>query len=174
MKLHEVKTGDTFKIGSVECIKFREWSGRSIVVSRHSVCDVPFCSFERNGVDMESMSGYGDYRKSDIHFHLNKWILREIERHVGSRNICEFQVCGLKTKIAIPSKEFFKDNKWIFDKYKIARWWVYSEVPEACADYACYVDVDNKIQISDIPSEYFPCGIRFMVVLNSDIEVTLC
>ncbi len=171
MKLSDVEIADTFKIGEYEFIKFQKRFLNSVVVMRHSICDVPFCSFERNGIVMESMDGYGNYERSDVQFHLNKWIFREIARLVGRNNIKEFEQYGMKELISIPTLEFFEESKDVFDRYKTLPWWLRTKPGSRLPDEAIFVDIKNEIQLQDIPSEYLPNGIRPMLLLSSDIEV---
>ena len=121
IKLSEVTNGKTFKIGEVEFIKFSEKDGEVAAVAK----DIAFRSeFGKNNNFAESL----------ILEKLKKEFLTKIAEVVGEENILEHEVDltsldGLKThgsiksKISIPTFDFYRANVEIFNKYKLDFWW---------------------------------------------------
>ena len=121
IKLSEVMNGKTFKIGDVEFIKFFEENGEVTAVAK----EFAFRSeFGKNN----------NFAESEILETLNKEFLPKIADAVGEENILEHEVeltslDGLKTygsvksKISIPTFDFYRENVKIFDKYKVDSWW---------------------------------------------------
>ena len=120
-ELSNVKVGKTFKIGEIEFIKFSDIDGVTIAVSK----------------DIVFRSEFGDNNnlaESDVLEKLNKEILPELIKEVGQENILEFETDlttldglkpyePLKSKISIPSFDFYRANVEMFDKYKVDSWW---------------------------------------------------
>ncbi len=121
MKLSEVKIGKTFSIAGIEFIKFTDENGVCAAVSKDILFDSKFG--ENN-----------NFAQSLVLKRLNKEILPKLVAEVGTENIKEFELDltsldGLdtygkvKTKIALPTFEFYRKNVRIFDEYKIDDWW---------------------------------------------------
>lgn len=121
--LGEVAVGDTFFVGDMEFIKFADNDGKVIAVMKDSAFDSEF-----NGTKNNNFNG------SKIHKRLEKEILPKIEEVVGKENVLEFEtdlttLDGLKiygtmrSKIALPTFDFYRENREIFDKYKLDKWW---------------------------------------------------
>lgn len=121
--LGEVAVGDTFFIGDMEFIKFADNYGKVIAVMKGSAFDSEF-----NGAKNNNFNG------SKIHKRLEKEILPKIEKVVGKENVLEFDtdlttLDGLKiygtmhSKISLPTFDFYRENREIFDKYKLDQWW---------------------------------------------------
>ena len=123
MKLSEVKTGRAFKIGEMQFIKFLGNGNMTVVVAR----DIAF-----NSVYGEN----NNFSQSEISERLNKEILPKIEKEIGKENILEFEtdltsLDGLKTygtmksRISIPTFDFYRNNIEIFDMHKLdCYWWL--------------------------------------------------
>ena len=121
IKLNELENGKIFKIGDVEFIKFSEEDGEVTAIAK----EIAFRSkFGENN----------NFAKSEILKKLNKEFLPKIADTVGEKNILEHEVDltsldGLKThgsvksKISIPTFDFYRANVEIFDKYKVDAWW---------------------------------------------------
>ena len=121
VKLSEIESGKTFEIGGVEFIKFAEENGEVIAVTK----DIVFRSeFGKNN----------RFDKSDILKKLNKEFLPCIAEVIGEENILEFEtdlttLDGLKgyktmkSKVSLPTFDFYRSNRDIFDKYKLDTWW---------------------------------------------------
>lgn len=121
VKLSEIINGKTFKIGDVEFIKFSEENGEVTAV----VKDIVFRSeFGKNN----------KFGESKILERLEKDVLPKIVEAVGEENILEHEVDltsldglktyeSLKSKISIPTFDFYRANVKIFDKHKVDSWW---------------------------------------------------
>ena len=120
-ELSSIEVGKTFKIGEIEFIKFSDIDGITIAVSK----DIVFRSEFGNNNNLA---------ESDVLEKLNKEILPELIKEVGEENILEFETDlttldglkpyePLKSKISIPSFDFYRANVEMFDKYKVDSWW---------------------------------------------------
>lgn len=121
IKLSELENGKTFTVGEVEYIKVTEKDGVAEVVTR----DILFCS--EFGKD-------NDFSKSIVLERLEKEFLPKVAEAIGEENICEFEtdlttLDGLKpyevmkSKVSIPTFDFYREHVEIFDKYKVSDWW---------------------------------------------------
>ncbi len=122
MKLSEVQLTKTCNIADIEFIKVSEENGIACLVAKEAVFD----------------SGFGknnNFGESDILEKLNTKILPKLESAVGAENIKEFDLDltsldgldtygSIKTKIAIPTLDFYRKNVRLFDKYKLDSWWL--------------------------------------------------
>lgn len=121
IELTKVEVGKVFKIGDFEFIKFSENEGRTIAVSK----DIAFRSaFGENN----------NFNESDVFKRLNDEFLPKIINEVGEENVLEFETDlttldglkpygVLKSKISIPTFDFYRANVEMFDKYKVDGWW---------------------------------------------------
>lgn len=112
---------NTFNVGGIEFIKFAEENGEVTAVAK----DIVFRSeFGRNN----------KFGESKILERLQKEALPKIVEVVGEENILEHEVDltsldGLKTygsiksKISIPTFDFYRANVKIFDEHKVDTWW---------------------------------------------------
>lgn len=121
MKLAEVKTGEVFKVGDIEFIKFSGDEEETVAVAKECLFD---SEFGKNN----------DFRNSKILKKLKDEILPKLEIAVGEEKILEHEteltsLDGLKTyssvasKISIPTFDFYRNNVSIFDEHKCDRWW---------------------------------------------------
>lgn len=121
VKLSEVKHGEVFKILDIEFINFIMDEKTSIAVTKNTVFDSTF------GRD-------NNFAKSVVLERLNKEFLPKIISAVGEENVLEFETDltaldglkpyePLKSKISLPSFDFYRSNVEIFDKYKLDEWW---------------------------------------------------
>lgn len=121
--LAEVAVGDTFRIGEFEFIKFADKNGHTTAVMKESIFDSEFDDSTNN------------FAKSALYKRLVKEVLPKIERIVGAENIVEFEtdlftadgldIYGkMKSKISLPTFDFYRSNRAIFDKYPMEdSWW---------------------------------------------------
>ncbi len=172
IKLSEIKTGEIFKIGDFEFIKFSDENGEVTAVAK----DILFRSeFGKNN----------NLKESTIIERLEKEALPKIAGDIGEENIIEHEVDltsldGLKTygsmksKISIPTFDFYRANVEIFDKYKIDKWWWLATpdtTPEHLNDHWCRC-VSPGGGIGNI-NYYNNRGVRPFCILNSDIFVSV-
>ena len=130
--LNTIPTGKTFKIGNIEFIKFTDENGVVTAVSKNILFN---SCFGKNN----------DLSKSDILAKLTNEILPEIEDIIGAENVVEFETDLLsldgsakhgtvKSKISIPTFDFYRRNRAVFEKYKINKWWWLS-TPNSTSEY---------------------------------------
>ena len=132
MKLSEVKIGKTFKVGNLEFVKFVEDENSCFVVARESVFNSTYGS-------------NNNFANSKILERLNREILPKIENEIGTENMLKFEtdltaLDGLKTygsiksKISLPTIDFYRQNVEIFDEHKIDAWW-WLATPDTTPDH---------------------------------------
>ena len=120
--LAEVAVGDTFRIAEYEFIKFADSNGQTTAVMKDFVFKGAFDSKTNN------------FAKSSIYKRLVKEVLPEIEKIVGAENIIEFEtdlftadgldIYGkMKSRISLPTFDFYRANRAIFEKYPVKDWW---------------------------------------------------
>ena len=121
IKLSEVKNGEIFNVGGFEFIKFSDENGETVAVAKDTVF----------------RSEYGtnnNLAESKIMEKLEKEVLPKLSEAIGEENILEHEVDltsldGLKTygsvksKISIPTFDFYRANVKVFDEHKIDKWW---------------------------------------------------
>lgn len=131
-KLYEIANGEVFKIGEYEFIKFGEENGAVTAVSKESLFN---SEFGKNN----------DLRKSGILKKLKNEILPEIESIIGAENVLEFETDLLsldgsaeygkmKSKISLPTLDFYRRNRSVFEKYKLDGWW-WLATPDSTPEY---------------------------------------
>ena len=115
------KNSNTFNVGGIEFIKFAEENGEVTAVAK----DIVFSSeFGKNN----------KFGESKILERLQKEVLPKIAEAVGEENILEHEVDltsldGLKTygsiksKISIPTFDFYRANVKVFDEHEVDEWW---------------------------------------------------
>ncbi len=120
-KLSDIENGKTFKIGDIEFIKFKDINGATVAVAK----------------DIVFKSKFGDnnnLHNSAVHKKLVNEFLSRIADEIGMDNILEFEtdlttLDGLKpykplrSRISLPTLDFYRENVDIFDEYKIDDWW---------------------------------------------------
>ena len=172
VKLAEIKAGKTFKIGDIEFIKFSDKNCETAVVAK----DIMFRSRFGNNNDL---------RSSDVLKKLNADFLPKLVEAIGEDNICEFEtdlttLDGLKpygvmkSKVSLPTLDFYRENVKIFDKYKTGTWWWLatpeSVQPHSEPDWILCVAPSGIIGCYN----YYNCnrGVRPFCILKSDIFVS--
>ena len=158
MKLSEVNIGKTFSVAGIEFIKFTDENGVCAAVSK----DILFNSeFGKNN----------NFAKSTVLKKLQKDILPKLEAEVGEENIKEFELDltsldgldtygKIKTKIGLPTFDFYRKNVRIFDEYKLDDWW-WTATPDTTKEHA-----DDYWITSVSPGgsvDYYGYGISFGV-----------
>lgn len=129
VRLSEIENGETFKIGDTEFIKFYEvWGGGTVAVTKDAVFNSEFG--ENN-----------NFAESKVLKRLNDEFLPKIEKEIGAENIIETTTDlttldglkpypDLKSKVTLPTFDFYRKNVEIFDKYKLDCWW-WTATPES-------------------------------------------
>ena len=151
-KLSEILVGKAFKVGRFEFIKFADENGVVTAVSRACLFNSAFGS-------------NNNFTNSDILKKLTDKILSEIERIVGDENVLEFKTDLLSldgsskhgtvtSKISIPTFDFYRQNRAVFEKHKVDEWW-WLATPDSTSEYT-----NDKWCVcvgpsGDIGSDYF-------------------
>ena len=154
-KLSEILVGKAFKVGRFEFIKFADENGVVTAVSRACLFNSAFGS-------------NNNFTNSDILKKLTDKILSEIERIVGDENVLEFKTDLLSldgsskhgtvtSKISIPTFDFYRQNRAVFEKHKVDEWW-WLATPDSTSEYT-----NDKWCVcvgpsGDIGSDYFYYG----------------
>lgn len=121
MKLSEVKIGEVFTIDGIEFFKVAEENDVTVAVAKESLFRSTFG--ENN-----------DFSKSKVLRDLQAKILPRLEKEIGAENILEFEtdllsldgsdICGkMKSRISLPTFDFYRANVKLFDRYKLDDWW---------------------------------------------------
>ena len=117
----EIINDELFRIGKYEFIKFIDENGNIIGVLKDNLCNMEF-------------GNNNNFSKSDILNKLNNEFLSEIENIVGSENLIEFETDlisldgskkhgTMKSKVSIPTFDFYRKNRATFAKYNLNDWW---------------------------------------------------
>ena len=121
-KTFNVEVGKTFTIAGIEFIRFPEVNGMVPIVAKDFVFTKGFDDDTNN------------FAASSLLEKLQKEILPKIEDAVGAENVLEFETDltsldglkeyeRLKSKISLPTFDFYRENVEIFDKYNPGKWW---------------------------------------------------
>ena len=119
--LRGVKNGETFTIAGIEFIKFPAVNGKVPVMTRECLFTSDF-GYRNN-----------DLRKSPILKKMEAEVLPKIIEAVGEENVCTFDTDlttldglrsygVLKSKVSLPTLDFYRANVEIFDRYKVEQW----------------------------------------------------
>ena len=170
--LSEVENGKTFKIGDVTYIKFKDENGKTIAVTKDSVCRTRF------GKD-------NNLKNSKVLKELETKFLPKVAEIIGEENICTFEtdlttLDGLKnygvmeSKISLPTFDFYRENVEIFDKYKLDEWW-WLATPDSAEPHYSPVWICCVSPRGDIGSYcyYFVSGVRPILHFVSTIFVSV-
>ena len=171
--LETVETGKIFEVGGVEFIKFPGGAdGQTVAVAK----DIAFHSTFGNN---------NNFAESGILEKLNKDFLPKIVAAVGEDNVCEFEtdlttldglkIYGvMKSKVSLPTFDFYRANVEIFDNYKPETWWWLSTPDSAEPHYKdCWwivcVSPSGFIGNGSYNSDD---GVRPILIFVSDISVS--
>ena len=166
--LKDVAVGETFEIGEIEFIKFSEKNGETTAVTK----DLIFNCF------------YGDtdnFKESQILKRLETEFLPKIIEKIGQENVFEFKTDLLaldgtdeyktvKSKISIPTFDFYRKNKKTFDKYNPNEWWWLATADSTISDCGCCVTPSGLIESNDCSCSHN--GVRPFCVFSSNILVS--
>ena len=170
--LNTVPIGETFKIAGMEFIKFSDENGITTAVCK----DIVFNSI---------FGSNNNFAGSNIHERLITEILPKIEAAVGAENVLEFETDLLsldgsgkhgvvRSKISIPTFDFYRRNRAVFEKYKLDDWW-WLATPDSTSEY----NNDNWcvcVAPSGLISHFSSCnddiGVRPFLTFVSSISVS--
>lgn len=171
--LAEVGVGEVFKVAGLDFIKFYDENGNTVAVAKD-------CLFN---------STFGDnnnFAKSNVLKRLKKEVLAKIEKTVGKENVVEHEVDLLsldgsekwgkmKTKISLPTFDFYRKHVKIFDKHKVNNWWWLATADTTTDHYNndyCVSCVSPRGDINYGISRYNIYGVRPFLFFVSSISVS--
>ena len=146
-----IDNGATFEVAGIEFIKLPYADGMVAAVARNILFRSTFG--ENNNLTT-----------SNVLKTLQTEILPSIIKAVGEENVCEFETDlttldglkpypALKSKISLPTLDFYRRNVEVFDKYKVNSWsWL--ATPESSEEHSnsistlCVSPVGNLLYIN--------------------------
>ena len=169
--LREIETGKTFEVADIELVKVKETDKGTIVVAKD-------CLFDSTFGDNNNL------RTSKILKRLQEEILPKIEEAVGADKVLEFETDlttldglrpyePLKSKISLPTLDFYRENVDVFDKYNPGCWW-WLATPESAKPHSdpwwtlCVAPSGSIISGIYIDGD----GVRPILFFVSDISVS--
>lgn len=168
MKKIEIINEELFRIGEYEFIKFTDENGNIIGVLKDSIGNMRF-------------GDNNDFSKSDILKILYEEFLPEIESVVGAENVLEFETdltsldCSkkhgtMKSKVSLPTFDFYRANRSMFAKYKLDDWW-WLATPDTTSEYVndYWVVCVSPVGRIDISSYGNSIGVRPFLTFVSTI-----
>ena len=160
--------GETFIIGGMEFIKFPGKDGKTPVVMK----DIAFRSrFGRTN----------DLHDSEAFKRLQLEVLPAIIEALGEENVLEFETdlttldglkpyAPVKSRISLPTLDFYRANAEIFGKFKPADWWWLatpeSAQPNSEPDWTLCVSPSGYV---DFVNYRYDVGVRPFCIFNSSI-----
>ena len=123
-----------------------------------------------------------DFSKSSLLKYLKENILPKIEAAVGAENVLEFEtdLCSLdghrkygvmKSKIGLPTFDFYRENREAFDKHHLNDWWWLS-TPNGEKYYVVSVAPSGVVSYCDSFGRYINIGVRPFLLFSSSIFVS--
>ena len=171
--LSEVGVGEVFKVAGFDFIKFYDENGKTVAVAKNLL----FNSF---------FGGNINFAESTILEKLKKEVLAKLEKAIGAENVVEHEVDLLsldgsdkwgkvKTKISLPTFDFYRKHVKIFDKHKVDDWW-WLATPETTTDH-CNNDswvtcVSPRGGMDYYDGDYCNDGVRPFCIFVSSISVS--
>ena len=171
-QLCDIAIGDTFKIADIEFIKFTEENGVACAVAKDILFNTKFDDKSNN------------FANSSLLKRLEKDVLTKVENEIGSDNVLEFEtdlisLDGLddygvmKSKISLPTFDFYRKHVKIFDRYKINNWWWLS-TPDSTPTHSVYASVRVVYYGGTLDTYYCSSGsgVRPFLTFKSSISVS--
>lgn len=157
--------GDTFEIADIEFIRFPEINGGVPIVSK----DIIFSSIFDDDTN--------NFAESKLLERLETEVLPKIKEVVGTENVLEFETDLLaldgtdeygkmKSKISLPTFDFYRQNYKIFIKYNPMNWWWLATSDSAINSGVCRVFIDGTVDCYDCNRNF---GVRPFCILKSSI-----
>lgn len=170
--LAEIETGKIFKVGGIEFIKFCNENGGTVAVAKNILFSSAFG--ENN-----------NFAESKVLERLEAEILPKIEADVGAENVCEFETDLLsldgsakwgkvKSKISLPTFDFYRKHVKIFDMHKVDNWW-WTATPDTTSEHlsdAWEVCVSPRGNFDIGNCSSIVSGVRPFCIFNSSISVS--
>lgn len=171
--LEKVNVGEVFKVAGFDFIKFCDEDGKTVAVAK----------------DSWFYSTFGDnnnFAESEILKRLNEEFLPKLEEAIGADNVLEHEVDLLsldgsdkwgkvKTKISLPTFDFYRKHVKTFDKYKLDRsFWL--STPETTTDHYSNDDWVTCVapggHVVHYISSFHCSGVRPFLIFVSSISVS--
>ena len=168
-----VHADGTFQIGEYSFIKFGEENGRVIAVCKDSLFNSRF-------------GNNNNFRESDILKKLIEEVLPKIENAIGAENVVEFETDLLsldgsakygvmKSKISIPTLDFYRRNRAKFEEHKVDGWW-WLATPDSTDEYDSNAWCLCVSPSGGVCNNYYSChyclGVRPFLTFVSSIFVS--
>ncbi len=164
----EIAAGETFVVAGIEFIKFPEKDGKFVAVAKDSLGDK---AFDNNS---------NDFSKSSLLKYLEKEILPKIEAEVGAENVLDFETDlfsldghrkygKMESKIGLPTFDFYRENREIFDKHPLDDWWWLSTPNGEKCYVVCVAPSGFVFNFCDYFGRY---GVRPFLLFSSSIFVS--
>lgn len=163
-RLLDVDIGDAITIADIEFIHF----GDGIIVAKDSLFDAKFDNDTNN------------LAESELLHRLETEVLPQIEATVGVENVLEFETDLLaldgtdeygkmKSKISLPTIDFYRHNRKIFSKHHLNKWWWLATPDSTNGSNVRCVYNDGSLSLNYC---YYFSGVRPFLILKSDIFVS--
>ena len=140
--LHEIKNGESFKLGKFEFFKLSERNGRASVVLKTPLY---------NSIFGES----NNFKTSEILKALESDFIPELAEIIGAENITEFKTDllaldgttygNIRTKISLPTLDIYRKNKKIFDANSYNVWWWLATADSTTTSYTLCVSPHGNV-----------------------------
>lgn len=171
--LANIKDGEIFSIAGIEFIKFFDKDGITTAVAKNSLGNYRF-------------GNNNNFAESAIKKMLEKEFLPKLEKEIGAENIVEHEVDLLSLdgskkwgkvncKVSIPTFDFYRKNRQIFEKYKLDKWF-WLATPDSTSEF--YFNDDYVVCVSPIGdidnfiSNYISLGVLPFLTFISSISVS--
>ena len=163
-QLADVAIGDTFKVADIEFIHF----GDGVAVAKDILFNAEFDDDTNN------------FAASSLLHRLKQKVLSKIEEEIGADNVLEFETDlwaldgtdeygKMKSKISLPTIDFYRANRKIFNKHHINKWWWLATPDSTNNSFVRCVDYVGTLR-SDYC--YYFNGVRPFLIFNSSIFVS--
>lgn len=163
-QLADVAIGDTFKVADIEWIHF----GNGVAVAKDVLFNAKFDDNTNN------------FAKSSLYTKLKKEVLSKVEKDVGVENVLEFETdlwaldgtdeySKMKSKISLPTFDFYRTNRKIFSKHHISKWWWLATPDSTNNSFVRCVFNDGTLINRFCSNDY---GVRPFLIFNSNIFVS--
>ena len=168
VKLSDVAEGERFRIGGVELIKFPEVNGRVPVVAKDLLTSMKFG--ESNNFN----------ESAELKATLNEF-LEKIVAVVGDENVLPFETDllaldgtddygSMGSKVSLPTLDFYRANKKIFDKHNPNKWWWLATPDSTTNNLVLCVAPSGRLSCNDCYNNFG--GVCPFCILKSDIFVS--
>ena len=168
IKLSDIAEGECFRIGDVELIKFPEVGGIVPVVAKELLTSMKFGKSNnlKESVELKAvLAGF----------------IEKIVAAVGEENVLDFETdllaldgtdgySSMDSKVSLPTLDFYRANKKLFDKHKLEKWWWLATPDSTTNSLVLCVSLSGGIIYYGF--YYDDIGVRPFCILKSSIFVS--